>query len=155
MSVQDRHAPASTCFGCGPANPAGLHLQSHSGDNGTLVASWLARPEHEAFSGVLNGGIIGTLLDCHGNWAAALHLLESTGAAELPSTVTADLAVRFLRPPPTDGPVTLRAHVVEASERRATVDAELERDGAVCATARATYVAVGPDHPAYGRWRGG
>ena len=42
--------------------------------------------------------------------------------------------------------------VVEASERRATVDGSLESEGAVCATSRATFVAVGPGHPAHGRW---
>jgi acyl-coenzyme A thioesterase PaaI-like protein len=151
-SVQMEFAPESTCFGCGPANARGLRIESRrAGDVGGLVATWLPKPEHEAFPGVLNGGIIGTLLDCHSNWTAAIHLMGAAGA-RLPSTVTADLAVRYLRPTPSGGPVTLRAVVIEASPRRATVEASLESDGAVCATSRATFVAVGPGHPAYGRW---
>jgi acyl-coenzyme A thioesterase PaaI-like protein len=152
-SVQTEYAAASTCFGCGPANASGLHIESRPADDGDgLVATWQPRPEHEAFPGALNGGVIGTLLDCHSNWTAAMHLMHASGEARPPSTVTADLAIRYLQPTPTTAPVTLRARVVEASARRATVDASLESEGAVCATSRATFVAVGPGHPAYGRW---
>ena len=152
-SLQGRYAPASVCFGCGPANPRGLHLESRLADEGdALVATWAARPEHEAFPGALNGGIIGTLLDCHSNWAAAMHLMRASGAERLPSTVTADIAIRYVRPTPSSRPITLRARVVEATGRHSTVEATLEADGDICATSRATFVAVNPGHPAYGRW---
>jgi hypothetical protein len=71
LSLQERYAPSLRCFGCGPANPEGLHVRSFVGGDGVLVATWRAGPHHEAFPGVLNGGIIGTLLDCHCNWAAS------------------------------------------------------------------------------------
>jgi uncharacterized protein (TIGR00369 family) len=152
-SLQERYAPASLCFGCGPANALGLRIESRLATDGPwLIAEWQPRPEHLAFPGVLNGGIIGTLFDCHSNWTAAIHLMDAAGDGALPSTVTADLAVRYLRPTPLTGPVTLRAQVVDAGARRATVEAALTSNGAVCATSRATFVAVGPDHPAYGRW---
>jgi acyl-coenzyme A thioesterase PaaI-like protein len=150
-SLQARYAPASRCFGCGPANPAGLHVGSHEFD-GELVAVWQARPEHEAFDGVLNGGIIGTLLDCHANWTAAIHFMHERDADRPPGCVTAEYAVRLSRPTPSVAPVVLRAHVVDASADRATVDATLEADGRVTATCRGMFVAVGPDHPAHRRW---
>ena len=151
MSLQDRYAAATSCFGCGPANARGLRIKSFiEGDE--VVATWQPESHHEAFPGVLNGGIIGTLLDCHANWTAAEHLMRATGADRPPSTVTADLAVRYLRPTPTDAPVTLRAHVISSDDRRATVAATLEAGGRETATAEATFVAVGPGHPAYGRW---
>jgi acyl-coenzyme A thioesterase PaaI-like protein len=152
-SLQERFAPTSRCFGCGPASPAGLHIGSRPADDGLgLVATWQPSPEHEAFEGVLNGGIIGTLLDCHSNWTAAMHLMAARGADSPPACVTADYSIRLLRPTPTDGPVTLRAHVLEALADRAMVEATLEARGQVTATCRGTFVAVGPDHPAYGRW---
>ncbi len=77
MCLQERYAPALACFGCGPANPAGLHLRSIVREDGALVATWRPGPHHEAFPGVLNGGIIGTLLDCHCNWAAAHALMRA------------------------------------------------------------------------------
>ena len=150
-SLQERYAPAARCFGCGPANPRGLHVRSFvEGDE--VVATWQAEPHHEAFDGAVNGGIIGTLLDCHSNWTAAHHLMVERGADRPPTTVTADYAIRLRRPTPSDRPLTLRARVVESSKDRATVRATIEVDGEVTATCEGRFVAVGPDHPAHDRW---
>jgi acyl-coenzyme A thioesterase PaaI-like protein len=150
-SLQERYAPRMTCFGCGPANPHGLHVRSFvEGDE--LVAEWTPSPHHDAFPGVLNGGIIGTLLDCHCNWAATWRLMQQGGLAHPPCTVTADYAITMRRPTPSTGPITLRAHVVAASDDRATVEGSIEAGGKVCATCRGTFVAVKPGHPAYHRW---
>jgi uncharacterized protein (TIGR00369 family) len=151
-SLQARYSPDGRCFGCGPANDRGLRIESREADGGELVATWQPQPHHEAFEGVLNGGIIGALLDCHSNWAAAVRLMRDTGASHPPSCVTADYAIRLLRPTPTDGPITLHARVVEAGVDRATVEASIEAGGRTTATCRGTFVAVGPGHPAYGRW---
>jgi acyl-coenzyme A thioesterase PaaI-like protein len=150
-SLQQRFAPASRCFGCGPANERGLGIASREDGDG-LVADWTPQPHHEAFEGVLNGGIIGTLLDCHSNWTAAMHLMRERGADRPPPCVTADFHVRLLRPTPTGGPIQLRARVVESEDSRATVEAQLSAAGVVTATCRGTFVAVGPGHPAWGRW---
>jgi acyl-coenzyme A thioesterase PaaI-like protein len=117
-----------------------------------VVAEWTPEPHHEAFPGMLNGGIIGALLDCHGNWTAAWHLMRKAGADRPPVTVTADYAVKLRRPTPSGVPVHLRARVVESTDDRAVVEASLEVSGMVCATCRGTFVAVKPGHPAYHRW---
>lgn len=150
-SLQDRYAPDNRCFGCGPANERGLRIRSFA-EGDTVVCEWQPRPEHEAWEGVLNGGIIGALFDCHSNWTAAEHLMRTSGAATLPSTVTAEFAVKLLRPTPSGGPVRLVARVAESGTDRATVAATLEADGRVCATCRGIFVAVPPGHPAYHRW---
>ncbi len=150
-SLQERFAPDGRCYGCGPANERGLRIRSREDGDG-LVADWTPEPHHAAFEGVLNGGVIGTLLDCHSNWTAAIHLMRARGEDAPPSCVTADYAIRLLRPTPMDGRVQLRARVVESSGNRATVEAELWADGRTTATCRGTFVAVGPDHPAWGRW---
>lgn len=150
-SLQKRYAPETICFGCGPANPEGLHVRSFpQGDE--VIAEWMPGPHHEAFPGVLNGGIIGTLMDCHSNWTAAYHLMQRRGADHPPTTVTADYSIRLLRPTPTDGPVRLRARVVDSTDERATVEATMEAGTEVTATCRGTFVAVRPGHPAYQRW---
>jgi uncharacterized protein (TIGR00369 family) len=151
QSVQERHAPRNHCFGCGPVNEKGLRIRSRE-EGELLVADWMPEPHHEAFDGVLNGGIIGALLDCHGNWAAAMHLMRQAGADGPPCTVTADYAVRFMRPTPSGAPVRLEAKVVECSADRAVVHATLLSGGKACATCRGTFVAVKPGHPAYHRW---
>jgi len=152
QSLQEKYAPANACFGCGPANPRGLHIRIFAGEDGEVVAHWKAEGYHEAFPGMLNGGIIGTLLDCHSNWAAAWHLMRQNGLAHPPCTVTADYSIKLLRPTPTDDVIELRARVVESREDRAVVEAELIAKGKVCATCRGTFVAVKPGHPAYHRW---
>ena len=101
---------------------------------------------------MLNGGIIGALLDCHCNWAATWHLMKKTGADKPPCTVTADYSIKLLRPTPTDQPVKLVARTVESTDNRAVVEGELIAHDKVCATCRGTFVAVKPGHPAYHRW---
>jgi acyl-coenzyme A thioesterase PaaI-like protein len=101
---------------------------------------------------MLNGGIVGTLLDCHSNWAAAWHLMKRGGLERAPCTVTAEYQIKLLRPTPTGGPLKLSARVVEATADRAIVEAELSAGEKVCAKCRGTFVAVKPGHPAYHRW---
>lgn len=149
--LQDKYAPHSECFGCGPSNQKGLQIKSIvKGDR--VVADWQPEPHHEAFPGMLNGGIQGALLDCHSNWTAAWHLMERAGEEKPPCTVTADFHVKLLRPTPSKGPLHLEAWVVDSSDRRATIDAEISVDGKICATCRGNFVAVKPGHPAYHRW---
>jgi len=150
-SLQETYAPQNTCFGCGPANEKGLHIRSFVSGN-EVVAEWTPESHHEAFPGVLNGGIIGALLDCHSNWAAAWHLMQKAGADHPPCTVTADYAIKLLRPTPTNGAVRLVAGIAESQEDRAIVEAKLIANEKVCATCRGTFVAVKPGHPAYHRW---
>ena len=154
LSLQERYGAHTICFGCGPANPDGLRIRSFPDANSRadVVAQWTPEPRHEAFPGVLNGGIIGTLMDCHSNWTAAYHLMRQHGADKPTTTVTADYHVRMLKPTPTGGPVRLRAWVLESAEDRATVEATIEAGGVVTATCRGTFVAVKPGHPAYDRW---
>ncbi|MBI1746674.1 MAG: PaaI family thioesterase [Acidobacteria bacterium] len=151
QSLQEKYSPQGICFGCGPANPKGLRIRSCvRGD--VVIAQWQALPHHEAFPGVLNGGIIGALLDCHSNWAAAWRLMLESGADRPPCTVTAEYAVKLLRPTPSHEPVELSAKVVELKNDRAVVEAVLAAKGKTCATCRGTFVAVKPGHPAYHRW---
>lgn len=151
QSLQDRYAPQNSCFGCGPSNPKGLRIKSRvQGDE--VVADWTPEPHHEAFPGVLNGGIIGSLLDCHCNWTAAWALMNSTGAETPPCTVTADYAIKLLRPTPMDTPLHLKARPVSIDGDRAVIEGTLEANGKVTATCRGTFVAVKPGHPAYHRW---
>jgi len=150
-SLQERLAPGNHCFGCGPANPQGLRIRSFEDGDG-LVAEWTPQPHHEAFGGVVSGGILGTLLDCHSNWTAAVHLMKKAGADRLPCTVTAEFHVRLPRVTPSTSPLRLRARVVESSVDRATVEAEVESGGRTTATCRGVFVAVREGHPAYHRW---
>jgi acyl-coenzyme A thioesterase PaaI-like protein len=150
-ALQERYSPGGICFGCGPANERGLHVRSFvEGDE--VVATWQPEPHHQAFPGMLNGGIVGALLYCHSNWTAAHHLMTKAGLEAPPCTVTADYAIKLKRPTPVEAPVHLRARVVESSDDRAVIEATMTAGDVVTATCRGTFVAVKPGHPAYHRW---
>jgi len=151
-ALQDRYAPDLACFGCGPRNEHGLRLKSRARDDGSVVATWRAEKYHEAYPGVLSGGIIGTLMDCHSLWTATYHLMRKGGQATPPPCVTAEYAIKMRHPTPTDVEIELVARPVEIGDDRAVVEAELTAGGKVCATSRGTFVAVRPGHPAYHRW---
>jgi len=155
MALQDRYAAQSICFGCGPANPEGLHIKSYaatSAEGGDeVVGTFTPAAHHHAFPGMLNGGIIGALLDCHANWAAAHWLMKRDGASAPPCTVTADFHVRLKRPTPM-AEVRLRAWVASAEGDKVTVEATLEAGGKTTATCTGTFVAVKEGHPAFHRW---
>ncbi len=151
QSLQDTYGPDTICFGCGPANDKGLRIKSFvEGD--AVVARFDPAPEHQAFEGVVNGGIIGSLFDCHMNWTAAHGIMRANQLDELPVTVTADFHVRLRRPTPYPATLHLAARVVSVEGNRAEIEAEMTADGQVTATCTARFVAVEEGHPAYHRW---
>jgi acyl-coenzyme A thioesterase PaaI-like protein len=150
-SLQEIYAPNGICFGCGVANEKGLRIRSF--DEGVeTVAKWHSEPHHQAFPGMLSGGIIGTLLDCHSNWTAANFLMKKSGKSAPDCTVTANYAVKLLRPTPADATIYLKARVTESTDTTATVEAELIANDKVCATCKGLFVIVKEGHPAYHRW---
>ncbi len=152
QSLQETFAPNGVCFGCGVANEKGLQIRSFAVNEDETITEWHAEKHHEAFPGMLSGGICGTLLDCHSNWTAAYHLMKKNGKTEPDCTVTAEYSVKLLRPTPSGETITLRARIIESTERKAIVEAELKAGGEVCATCKGAFVAVKPGHPAYHRW---
>src|SRR5439155_19241876 len=138
-SIQETYAPNRACVGCGPANEQGLHIRSFA-EGDEVVATFEPQTYQEAFPGMLSGGIIGTLLDGHCNWAAAYHLMKKAGADHPRCTVTAEYSIQLLRPTPTNESITLSARVVDLTDTRATVEGTLSGGGKLCATCRGVYV---------------
>jgi acyl-coenzyme A thioesterase PaaI-like protein len=122
------------CFGCGDANPIGLHLQFSPLADG-VTASFTPEPAHQGFDNVIHGGIISTVLDEAMAWA-------TTQAGVW--AVTAEISVRFKNPLAVGEPATVTARVTENRGRIVTTAADLTRnlDNATIATATATFVRV-------------
>ena len=108
--------------------------------------------EHQAFPGMINGGIIGTLLDCHGNWTAAIAIMDQQGLEEPPCTVTASYSIKLRRPTPLGQPLVIRSLISEIDGDKVNVEMTLEAEGKLCATGKGLFVAVKEGHPAYHRW---
>jgi len=154
MSLQETFAPHGRCFGCGPTNDRGLRIRSFATEDSAdahVVCDFTPEKHHEAFADVLNGGIIGTVLDCHMNWTAIFHLMKKNGLDHAPCCVTAEFKVVLKRPTPM-GSVHVDARVVSSEADRAVVEATMTAGGKITATGTGIFVAVKPDHPAYHRW---
>jgi acyl-coenzyme A thioesterase PaaI-like protein len=139
--IQESLYPETTCFGCGHANPDGFRLRSYA-EGDVTVADFTPRPEHDNGFGFLNGGIISTVLDCHG---AAAVMREAAGrgwdapaGAPVPF-ITAGFEVKFLRPTPLGPAVHLTASPVSVDEDQIVVQAALEFEGKVRATMTADW----------------
>ncbi len=153
-SLQEIYAPKGRCFGCGPANDQGLRIRSFPAADTAdahVLCDFTPEKHHEAFENVLNGGIIGAVLDCHMNWTTIFHLMKKNGLDHAPCCVTADFKVTLKRPTPL-GLVHVDAHVVSSTDDRATIEALMTANGKITAIGTGTFVAVKPDHPAYHRW---
>ncbi len=151
-SLQDTYAPNQICYGCGPANALGLQLKSFAKGE-RVVATFDAKKQHQGFEGMINGGIIGTLLDCHMNWTAAWSLMCAAQLDTPPCTVTAQFEVTFQAPTPTTGgSLHLESWVKELGTRKAVIEATIAVAGKVTALGKGTFVAVKEGHPAYNRW---
>jgi acyl-coenzyme A thioesterase PaaI-like protein len=141
LSIQETLYPNITCFGCGHANPKGFQLRSYREGDFT-VAEFMPRAEHDNGFGFVNGGIIATVLDCHGaavvQSEAAEHDWRAIEPAPLPF-ITAGFEVRFLRPTPLGPTLRLVASPVSVSEDEIVVSADLELDGKTRATMTATW----------------
>jgi acyl-coenzyme A thioesterase PaaI-like protein len=135
--VQGTAFPDGECFGCGPRNPIGFRLRSLVRGDG-VVAEWTAQPHHAANAGVLCGGVIGTLLDCHtgaavwwwvnqrhGQWPGEE---VAPGEDPAPMYLTAGYDVTLLRPTPI-GVVQLSAEVAKHHEPEIVVRGQLDADG--------------------------
>ena len=151
-SLQEQYAPYGICFGCGCQNHKGLQIKSYVGKDSSINAEWSPQSHHEAFPGVINGGIIGSLLDCHSNWAAAYFIMKDQSLKITPCTVTAEYKVKLRRPTPSDGLLQIDAKLTKIDGNKAWIDSRIIVNDKLCATCDGLFVAVGEDHPAYHRW---
>lgn len=69
-----------------------------------------------------------------------------------PATVTAQLAVRMLKPTALDATLEIVGKLKQLGNRSAVAVGSILVDGQVTATCEATFVAVTEGHPAFHRW---
>ena len=143
-AVQDFYPEdVAHCFGCGRLNAHGHQLKTvWEGDE--TVSRFHPSIHHTAIPGYVYGGLIASLLDCHGTGGAAAAAIRAegkeTGDGEAPRFVTASLHVDFLKPTPLGPELVVRGRILEITEKKVVLDEVLEADGVV--TAKARVVAV-------------
>jgi acyl-coenzyme A thioesterase PaaI-like protein len=133
----------SYCYGCGRLNDHGLHIKSYW-DGNESVCTFRPKPHHMAIPGYVYGGLIASVMDCHGTGTAAAAAYRAEGRTmdtDPPLRfVTASLHVDYLRPTPFDGPLELRGGVKEIKGRKVVIAITLVTQGEICA--RGEVVAV-------------
>jgi len=133
----------SHCYGCGALNASGLQIKTHW-EGEESVTRFRPRPEHTAIPGYVYGGLIASLVDCHGTGTAAAAMYRHEGRAmdSLPvyRFVTASLHVDYLAPTPLDAELEIRGRVKEIRGRKVVVEATVTAGGRV--TARGEVVAA-------------
>lgn len=112
------------CFGCGRHNEHGLHVQTFwNGEEG--VARFTPKPYHTAFPGIVYGGILASIIDCHsiGTAIAAMYEAEGRTPDSEPeiTCVTGNLNVTYLQPTPVGVELLLRSRIKELTPKKAIV----------------------------------
>ena len=124
----------SHCYGCGRLNGQGLHIKSYW-DGDESVCIFRPKDYHLAIPGYVYGGLIASLIDCHGTGTAAAAAYRAQGRAMDTEPklryLTAALHVDFLRPTPLGGPLELRGRVKEIKGRKVIVAITLSAKGEV------------------------
>jgi uncharacterized protein (TIGR00369 family) len=131
------------CYGCGRLNSDGLHIRS-AWDGEETVAVLTPRPAHTAIPGYVYGGLIASLVDCHGTGSAALAAYRAAGRAPGTSPpfrfLTASLTVDYVRPTPTGVPLEARGRIVDKTARKVVVEITVRAADQVCARGRVVAV---------------
>ena len=114
----------NVCFGCGKYNAEGLQIKSFwEGDE--AVCRWRAASHHHGWKGIMNGGIMATLIDCHSMCTAMAHATRvenrALGTAPHYKYATGTMTIRYLKPTSNLDEVVLRAQVTEMKGRKTVV----------------------------------
>jgi acyl-coenzyme A thioesterase PaaI-like protein len=122
----------SHCYGCGRLNKHGLQIKSYW-DGDETVCTFHPKPYHTAIPGYVYGGLIASLIDCHGTGTASAAAYRAEGRAmdtDPPLRfLTGSLRVEYLRPTPLDGPLELRGRVKEVKGRKVVVAVTVFAEG--------------------------
>lgn len=133
----------SHCFGCGRLNEHGHHLKSRW-DGAESIAEFIPSHYHIAVPGYVYGGLLASLIDCHGTGTAAAAAYREAGRdmGSEPAFrfVTASLHVDYLRPTPLGVPLEIRGRVEEVKGRKVTVLITVAAEGRLCVQGRVVAV---------------
>ncbi len=131
------------CYGCGTINEFGHQIKSFW-DGDESVAYFQPKPFHTAIPGYVYGGLLASLIDCHGTGtaAAAGYRAENRDMDSEPPLryLTASLHVDYLKPTPLGPVLEVRGKVKTVKGRKVVIEEWIVVNGEV--TVRGEVVAV-------------
>jgi uncharacterized protein (TIGR00369 family) len=128
------HSASNRCFGCGQANPIGLHLEFCLAGDGSVVCVAAIPDTREGPAGYLHGGIIATLLD-----EAMSKAVRARGLIAM----TRRLEVDYLRPIPSGAAIRIEGRVVRDEGRKHWAEARvLDGHGVTLAEGKGLFIEI-------------
>jgi acyl-coenzyme A thioesterase PaaI-like protein len=131
------------CYGCGRLNPDGYQLKSYW-EGEESICRFTPQPKHISIPGYVYGGLLASLIDCHGTGtaAAAGYRAEDRPMDSEPALryLTASLHVDYLKPTPLGVALEIRGRVKEVRGRKVVIEEWIVANGEV--TVRGEVVAV-------------
>jgi acyl-coenzyme A thioesterase PaaI-like protein len=127
----------SHCYGCGRLNEKGLQIKTNwEGDE--TVTRFTPRPYHTALPGFVYGGLIASLIDCHGTGSSTLAYAKANNitleGSNAPRFVTGSLKVEYKKPTPLGPELEIRGKIREVKGKKVIVEASLSAEDKICAT---------------------
>jgi uncharacterized protein (TIGR00369 family) len=137
------HTAQNRCFGCGPANPIGLHLDFYIAEDQSVVCMPTVPDKFEGPPGLLHGGIIATLLD---------EAMSKSVRVRGLTAMTRQMEVEYLRPVPSTTEISIVGKLVRSEGRKHWTEAQiLNEKSKVLATAKGLFIEVRASRMAIGR----
>lgn len=138
----------SHCYGCGKSNPDGHHLKSYWDGDETVARFTVASRYSGGVPGHVYGGMVASLLDCHGTASAAAFAYRQAGRdmadeGDFMRFVTASLKVDFVRPTPVGEELVIRGRLLGIDGRKVRISLSLAAAGETCATAEMLAIRFG------------
>ena len=149
-ALQDVCWPNGICYGCGPVNPEGIQIKSYWNEDGSrVIATVDPGRKYTGWPGLVYGGFMAMLVDCHSNWTAMAYHYRADGRepGSLPNIncVTGQLGVRYLKPTPMGVLLHLSAWVEGEIGRRARVICEIRAGNELTAIGDSIFFRVDTD----------
>ena len=146
-ALQDIVVPEGICFGCGPKNPEGLQIKSYwDEDNVHVIATHMPDEKYNGWPGLVYGGLIACLIDCHSNAAAIAYHYRNENRDEktspLINCVTGTLNIKYIKPTPMGVLLTLKARLEGKIERKTRIICDLYAGDTLTAIGDSIFVRV-------------
>jgi len=136
------------CYGCGRKNTEGHHLKTYLKDDVT-ISKFTPEDYHIAIEGFVYGGLLASLIDCHGTGSASIFYARENSIAvknyNAPRFVTGSLTVKFLKPTPLHKELIIKGELKEITAKKVITKIEVFVDDIVCVTGEVTAVLLPDD----------
>ena len=142
------HMHGNVCFGCGKDNHEGLQIKSYWEEN-TSICEWQPEEKHNGWKGVLCGGVMAVLIDCHCICTAMAHAhqLENTAIdsdSGFITYATGTMTIKYLKPAFNDKAVVLKAYIKEVKGRKTVIGCDAYTDGVKTTEAEVIAIRISP-----------